>query len=67
VKQTGATICGRDAIDIALRLLPDGIEVLLEDYDTSGRLTGDWEHSVSYAALTLRRGYLRMLTKRRQS
>ncbi len=54
VDRTGATICGRDAISILLHLLPDDVASELAAYDTSGRLTGDWEHSVSYAALTFR-------------
>lgn len=54
VERTGATICGRRAIDIMLRLLPGGLAGSLEAYDTSGRITGDWEHSVSYASLLFR-------------
>jgi len=51
---TGATICGRDAIGVLLRLFPSArVEVL--GYDTSGRMTGDWTHTVSYAALAVRR------------
>jgi AmmeMemoRadiSam system protein B len=53
--ETGATICGRDAIGVLLRLLPRDVRGRLTAYDTSGALTGDWEHSVSYAALTFRR------------
>jgi len=55
IQETGATICGRDAIDVLLRLLPAEVEGRLTAYDTSGSLTGDWEHSVSYAAVTFRR------------
>ncbi len=51
VKRTGATICGRNAIEILLRILPQPIESSLVDYDTSGNITGDWDHSVSYASL----------------
>jgi AmmeMemoRadiSam system protein B len=51
VDRTGATICGRDAIDVLLRLLRDEGESALVAYDTSGHLTGDWGHSVSYASL----------------
>ena len=51
VETTGATICGRDAIGVLLRLLPGGSRATLIAYDTSGRITGDWGHSVSYAAL----------------
>ncbi len=52
VEKTGATICGRDAVDIVMRLMPDEAGAALVAYDTSGRITGDWSHSVSYAALT---------------
>lgn len=54
VDRTGATICGRNPVEIALRLLGgDDVRGVVIDYDTSGRLTGDWEHSVSYAAVVL--------------
>jgi AmmeMemoRadiSam system protein B len=52
-RETGATICGRLAIEVALRLPPAGAAGHLFAYDTSGRMTGDWEHTVSYAALGL--------------
>jgi AmmeMemoRadiSam system protein B len=55
LRETGATICGRDAIGVLMRLLPEDVEVELTAYDTSGSLTGDWEHSVSYASMTFRR------------
>ena len=51
VAATGATICGRRAIDVLLRLpIGRGGGSLLE-YDTSGRMTGSWDHSVSYASV----------------
>lgn len=51
VAATGATICGRRAIDVLLRLpVGRGGGALLE-YDTSGRMTGSWDHSVSYASM----------------
>ena len=52
VARTGATICGRDAIGIVMRLMPGDAKVALVDYDTSGRITADWSHSVSYASLS---------------
>jgi AmmeMemoRadiSam system protein B len=55
LQETGATICGRDAIDVLLRLLPSDVEGRLTAYDTSGSLTGEWDHSVSYASMTFRR------------
>jgi AmmeMemoRadiSam system protein B len=51
VKDTGATICGHRAIDVLLSLLPGDLETALVAYDTSGRITNDWDHSVSYASL----------------
>jgi AmmeMemoRadiSam system protein B len=51
LKRTGATICGRHAIDVLLCLLPEDVEASLIAYDTSGSITGEWEHSVSYASL----------------
>ena len=55
LQETGATICGRDAINVLLRLLPGDVEARLTAYDTSGSLTGDWDHSVSYASMAFRR------------
>jgi AmmeMemoRadiSam system protein B len=49
--RTGATICGRSPIRVLLDLMPDGVEGRLVAYDTSGRITGEWDHSVSYASL----------------
>ncbi len=56
VERTGATICGRHAIDLLLGILPTGGRWELAAYDTSGRITGDWAHTVSYAALAFRDG-----------
>lgn len=54
VRDTGATICGWDAISVLLALLGPGQQVHRLAYDTSGRVTGDWENTVSYlsAAVT---------------
>jgi hypothetical protein len=49
-EETGVTICGRRPIEILLRLSP-GEPGRLIAYDTSGRMTGDWSHTVSYAAI----------------
>jgi len=54
VNRTGATICGRAAIDVMLRLLRPEARGSLVAYDTSGRMTGDWQHSVSYAGILFR-------------
>lgn len=47
--QTGATICGQDPIGVMLRMLPPGFTAQELAYDTSGRSTGDFTNSVSYA------------------
>lgn len=49
--ETGATICGRKSIAVLLRFPAARHRGLLLGYDTSGRMTGDWSHTVSYAAL----------------
>ena len=54
VERTGATICGRTALRVLLRLLPADSLATLAGYDTSGRMTGDWSHTVSYASLVFR-------------
>jgi len=53
VAATGATICGHRAIEVLLRLPIARNGAALVDYDTSGRITGSWDHSVSYAALAV--------------
>jgi hypothetical protein len=55
VDRTGATICGRRAIDVLLRLACGASGGALLGYDTSGRMTGSWDHSVSYAAVVFPR------------
>ncbi len=52
--QTGDTICGRTPIEIlmiALKSLPERPVGRVLSVYTSGDLTGDFEHSVSYAAI----------------
>jgi len=51
VARTGATICGRAALSILLRLRRTPPPATLLAHDTSGGQTGDWGHSVSYAAI----------------
>jgi AmmeMemoRadiSam system protein B/AmmeMemoRadiSam system protein A len=56
LRSTGATVCGREPISLlleTLRLLEAREELFQStlDYQTSGEITGDYEHSVSYAAL----------------
>jgi AmmeMemoRadiSam system protein B len=53
VDRTGATICGHRAIDVLLLLPAASAGGRLLAYDTSGRMTGTWDHSVSYAAIAL--------------
>lgn len=53
---TGSTICGYDPVCLlleTLRTLEEREEIFQEtlDYQTSGEITGDFGHSVSYAAL----------------
>jgi hypothetical protein len=56
VEATGATICGHRAIDVLLLLPSASSGGKLLAYDTSGRMTGTWDHSVSYAAIELPAG-----------
>ncbi len=49
-EKTGATICGQDSIGACWRMLPEKFTARQISYDTSGRSTGDWRNSVSYAA-----------------
>ena len=48
--RTGATICGSDPIHLLLALMRKNQVVHRLAYTTSGRLTGDWSHTVSYLA-----------------
>ena len=66
VRRTGATICGRDAISVLLRILPDDVEGSLAAYDTSGRMTQSWDHSVSYASIVFRSPAAAMMTDMEQ-
>jgi AmmeMemoRadiSam system protein B len=56
VDATGATICGHRAIDVLMHLPDAAAGARLLEYDTSGRMTGTWDHSVSYAAIALGSG-----------
>jgi len=52
IEETGATICGANPIKLLLalaRAIEPGTKVVLRDYNTSGALTGDYSHCVSYA------------------
>lgn len=58
-EQTGCTICGYMPIAILLWLLPKNAQTHLIAYNTSGDLTGDWSHSVSYAAVAFTGAWIR--------
>jgi AmmeMemoRadiSam system protein B/AmmeMemoRadiSam system protein A len=52
--ENGATVCGASPIALlldTLRRIDAGMYEATLDYQTSGELTGDFQHSVSYAAL----------------
>jgi MEMO1 family protein len=55
LRETAATVCGSDPISLLLqtleRLRPHQLFQVTLDYQTSGEITGDYQHSVSYAAL----------------
>jgi len=59
VHEHRATVCGTDPIALLLEVLqqlaPGSIYQSVLDYQTSGELTGDFHHSVSYAALAYSR------------
>ena len=48
--RTRATICGRYAVGVLLKMLPEDAQVRLLHYAQSGTMTGDWDGSVSYLA-----------------
>jgi len=53
--ETGATVCGAAPIALLLSavslICPEGLFQTTLDYQTSGEITGDFRHTVSYAAL----------------
>lgn len=49
--ETGITICGQEPIRVLLHLLPSSAQAQLLRYDTSGRITGDFNNSVSYLGI----------------
>jgi AmmeMemoRadiSam system protein B len=51
VRRTGATICGHAPVGVAIEALPAGARGTVLDYATSGDLTGDWSHCVSYVSI----------------
>lgn len=55
IDKTGASICGAGPIELLLKIIEikknEKLKASLVDYTTSGELTGDWSHSVSYAGI----------------
>ncbi len=51
IDKTGATICGRNPIKIALSLPVKNFSAKIISYDTSGNITGDFSNTVSYASI----------------
>lgn len=51
IEKTGATICGRNPLKIALNLPHADFSSQLLSYDTSGNITGDYSNTVSYASI----------------
>lgn len=54
VEESGITVCGRGPISAFLHARGEALSGELVAYQTSLALTGDHEHSVSYAAIVLR-------------
>ncbi len=56
VEETGATICGKYAIAAFIEACKAlaGEKVRLENYYTSGDVTGDWSNAVGYASITVK-------------
>lgn len=53
VYKTGATICGQNSIALLLRMMISN-KTLIEQYYTSGDLSGDYSNSVSYASIVFK-------------
>lgn len=55
-RETGITACGLRPMQLMLHALPAAARAERVEYYTSGHLTGDWDHCVSYAAVAFYRG-----------
>ncbi len=61
VDRTRATICGANPIRVLLKTIEDArksgaeFDAELVEYTTSGEMTGDYSHCVSYAGISIRR------------
>jgi AmmeMemoRadiSam system protein B/AmmeMemoRadiSam system protein A len=55
IAETGDTVCGQAAVGLLLETLKAWGDVKGQRvaFDTSGRITGDWENSVTYASIVL--------------
>ncbi|MHC4932814.1 MAG: AmmeMemoRadiSam system protein B [Planctomycetota bacterium] len=51
IEKTGATVCGRHAVAVLLAMLRPDTGVHLMKQDRSGRMEGNYTHSVSYLAV----------------
>jgi len=51
IQKTGDTICGHVPIETLLSMLPETSKAVKIDYSTSGRISGDYENSVSYFSI----------------
>ncbi|MCD6386361.1 AmmeMemoRadiSam system protein B [Candidatus Sumerlaeota bacterium] len=51
LKETGATICGKNPISLMLKVLPEDATGKLLKYMTSGDVTGDYDMAVGYAGV----------------
>jgi len=58
IRETRATICGRNGIALLLEVLKPLGDVTATElaYTTSADLTGEWSHSVSYCTIAFTRG-----------
>ncbi|MHC4338421.1 MAG: AmmeMemoRadiSam system protein B, partial [Planctomycetota bacterium] len=57
-QRTGATICGYVPVAILLSMLEKPVKADLIEYKTSGELTGDYKHSVSYLSVVFSGSWL---------
>lgn len=55
LKETGATICGRNPISLMIKILPDDAKGKLVKYMTSGDVSGDYDMAVGYAGIVFYR------------
>ncbi len=58
IERTGATICGQTAIALllfCLQKVKEPVHAKLLDYNTSGAVTGDYSHTVSYVSMACMR------------